>query len=57
MPVKTVKRGSKFRVVEASTGRIAKNRAGTPVDGGGHGSKNKAARQARAINASISRRK
>ena len=57
MPVKSVKRGSKFRVVEASTGRIAKNRAGTPVDGGGHASQGKASRQASAINTSISRKK
>lgn len=57
MPVKSVKRGSKFRVVEASTGRIAKTRGGTPVDGGGHASKGKASRQASAINSSISRRK
>ena len=57
MPVKAVKRGSKFRVVETSTGRIAKNRSGTAVDGGGHASQGKASRQASAINTSISRKK
>jgi hypothetical protein len=34
MPVKVVKRNNKFRVVEASTGKIAK-RGGSAVDGGG----------------------
>lgn len=51
MPAKVEKRGKKFRVVEAKTGKIVKNRAGTAVDGGGHKSQDKAARQARAINA------
>lgn len=51
MPVKAVKRGKKFRVVEASTGRIAKNAAGTAVDGGGHSSQGRASSQARAVNA------
>lgn len=35
MPVKVVRRKNKFRVVEASTGRIAKRTTGKPVDGGG----------------------
>lgn len=49
MPVKVVKRGEKFRVVEASTGRIAK-RGGTAIDGGGHSSRSSASSQARAVN-------
>ncbi len=49
MPVTTRKRGGKFRVVEPS-GRIAKTKTGKAVDGGGHASKAKAGRQARAIN-------
>lgn len=49
MPVKAVKRGNKYRVVEAKTGRIVK-RSGSAVDGGGHKSKAKAKAQARAIN-------
>jgi len=53
MPVKTVKRGKKFRVVEAATGKIAKNKGGTALDGGGHASKGKSNRQARAVNANI----
>ena len=50
MPVTVRKRGKMFRVVESS-GAVAKNKAGTAVDGGGHKSKAKAVRQARAINA------
>jgi len=53
MPVKVKKSGDKFRVVEASTGKIAKNKGGTAVDGGGHSSKGKASAQARAINANV----
>lgn len=50
MPVKAVKKGDKYRVVEAKTGKITK-RGGSAVDGGGHQSKEAAQRQARAINA------
>lgn len=49
MPAKAAKRGSKWRVVE-SNGKLVRNRAGTPVDGGGHRGKAKAQRQAAAIN-------
>ncbi len=49
MPVSVEKRGDKYRVVEKS-GKIAKNAAGTAVDGGGHPSKVKAVAQVRAIN-------
>ena len=49
MPVTVKKQGSRFRVVEGS-GKLARNRAGTPVDGGGHQSKLSARKQARAIN-------
>lgn len=52
MPVKVMKRGAKFRVVESRSGRIAKNRSGTAVDGGGKASKAAAQKQATAINAS-----
>lgn len=48
MPARVRKRGGKFRVVEPN-GRLVK-RGGTPVDGGGHRTKRKAQRQARAIN-------
>lgn len=50
MPARVVKRGGKYRVVEPS-GKLVKNKKGTPVDGGGHASKGKAQAQARAINA------
>lgn len=54
MPVKAVKRGDKYRVVESRTGKISK-RAGKAVDGGG---KNRAAAiaQVQAINLSERRR-
>lgn len=51
MPVTVRKSDDKYRVVEADSGRIAKNRSGTAVDGGGYESRRKAAAQARAINA------
>lgn len=50
MPVTVHKRGSKYRVVEKSTGHIAKSKKGKPMDGGGHMSKSKAMRQMRAMN-------
>lgn len=49
MPVRVVKRGNKFRVVEPN-GTIAKNASGTAVDGGGHSNRQKASAQAAAIN-------
>lgn len=52
MPVKTEKRGDKYRVVEADTGRISKTDNGRPRDGGGHGSRTKCNSQVRAINSS-----
>jgi hypothetical protein len=54
MPVKVLRRNGIFRVVEANTGRIAKNAGGTAVDGGGHSSRRMATGQVRAINASTS---
>lgn len=51
MPVKVAKRGEKYRIVEASTGKLARTKKGAAVDGGGHKSKEKAQKQARAINA------
>jgi len=50
MPVKVKKVGNKYRVVESATGKVAKNSAGTAIDGGGHGSKQKAVSQVRAVN-------
>lgn len=50
MPNKVVKKGDKYRVVEAATGKITKNKSGTAVDGGGHKSKEGAVKQAQAIN-------
>ena len=56
MPVTTKKIGGKYRVVESESGQIAKNRSGTPVDGGGHKTADRATAQARAINASLQKR-
>ena len=56
MPVKTAKRGNKFRIIEASTGKIAKNASGTALDGGGHSSQSGASSQARAINANTKKK-
>lgn len=54
MPVKAVKRGDKYRVVESRTGAVAK-RGGRAVDGGGK-SRAGAIAQAQAINLSERRR-
>lgn len=51
MPVKVVKRGDKYRVVETSNNKIATGSKGKARDSGGHASKAKAQRQANAINA------
>lgn len=53
MPVKAAKRGDKWRVVEAKSGKIAKSKRGNARDSGGHGSKSKAQAQARAINRNL----
>lgn len=50
MPAKVAKRGKRYRVVEPN-GQIVRNKSGSPVDGGGHTSRNAAQRQANAINA------
>ena len=52
MPLTVKKRGDKYRVVEVDTGRIAKNAAGTSLDGGGRESKAAAMKQAQAVNIS-----
>ena len=54
MPVKVMKRNGMFRITEK--GKIAKNKGGTALDGGGHTNKPQADAQARAVNASLSRR-
>lgn len=56
MPVVARKRGKKYRVVEKSSGAVAKNKGGTAADGGGHRSKAKAQKQASAINAGLKRK-
>lgn len=55
MPVRVAKRAGKFRVIEATTGRLATNKSGTAVDGGGHSSRARATKQIQAINANTPR--
>lgn len=57
MPVKVRKRRGKYRIVEASNDRISKSKHGKARDGGGHRTKKKAQAQARAINASLARKR
>lgn len=49
MPVSVRLRRGKYRLVEPS-GQIARNRQGTPIDGGGHASLTRARAQQRAVN-------
>jgi len=55
VPVKVVKRGKKYRLVEPS-GKIARNKGGTAIDGGGHSSASGAKKQAAAVNISLKKR-
>ena len=57
MPYRVAHRDHKWRVVERDTGQIATNRAGTPVDGGGHESRRKATKQSQALNINYARKK
>lgn len=52
MPIRVKKVGKKFRAVESSTGKIAKNRSGTAIDGGGSSSRQRVVRQVHAVNLS-----
>ena len=52
MPVRPVKRGNKYRVVEPS-GRIATTGKGAARDGGGHATRAAALAQCRAINRNV----
>ena len=62
MPVKVLKIGGKFRVVDEKTNRISRavrqdKKLGRPSDGGGHTDREKAVRQAAHINSSVNRKK
>jgi len=52
MPYAVVKQGNMYRIIKKDTGEIAKNQAGTPLDGNGHQSRQKALAQVHAINIS-----
>jgi hypothetical protein len=56
MPISVDKKDKKWRLVDPS-GKVAKNRSGTPLDGGGYASKEHAISQMSAINLSIRRKK
>lgn len=57
MPVRVEKRGPKYRVVESIEHKIAKNRKGTAIDGGGHLTKETAVKQVQAVNISLRKRR
>lgn len=57
MPVKVIKKGPKYRVVESIDHKIAKNKSGSSVDGGGHSTRDAAIKQSQAINISLHKRK
>lgn len=57
MPVTVKKVGKKWRVVEAASGNIARNKGGTALDGGGHESREKAVSQSRAVNMHLREKK
>ena len=51
------KRGPRYRVVESIGHKIAKNKSGSSVDGGGHLTKDAAIKQSQAININLRKRK
>lgn len=53
MPVGIKQVGNKWRVTEGN--RIATNKKGTALDGGGHGTREAALQQMKAVNASLHR--
>lgn len=50
MPATVKKQGDKYRVVESDSGELVE-KDGSPVDGGGHDSRQEALDQAAAVNA------
>lgn len=57
MPLSVKKQGTKFRVIEKNTGKLALNKGGKPLDGGGHASMAGAKAQAAAVNISQARKR
>lgn len=57
MPVNCREIGGKWRIVEASSGRIAKTENDVPRDGGGHDSEDACMAQARALNQAYAEKK
>ena len=52
MPLTTRKIKDKWRIVEKDTGKVAKNKGGTALDGGGHPTQPAADKQVSAISVS-----
>lgn len=57
MPYQTKKIKDKYRVVEAGTTKIAKNTAGTAIDGGGKTTKSAIDKQTVALNIQYAKKK
>lgn len=57
MPVTVKKRNGKYRLVDITTGKLTKTKAGTSADGGGHKSQAAAKKQMAAINISQARKR
>jgi hypothetical protein len=59
MPVQVKKINDMWRLVEFIEERfvIAKNRGGSPIDGGGHRMRNRAMAQMKAVNTSLEKKK
>lgn len=56
MPYSTKKIRNKWRVVLSANGKIALNRAGTPINGGGFTDRKSAVKQVQALNLAERRR-
>ena len=57
MPVRVIKRGAKYRIIDVATGKLTKRKGGKSVDGRGHATRAKAKLQAAAINLSLKKKK
>jgi len=56
MPVCVKKIQDMYRIVECDDNSIAKNEAGTAIDGGGHKTRQAAIKQMQAVNISLEKR-
>lgn len=56
MPYTVRKISGKYRIMKEGSGKVAKNKGGTAMDGGGHGSPGQAYAQIKAVEMSEKRR-